>query len=470
MYTTCSECVADVYVGVKTHLCNIHTCPCTSAQNTCSKVHATLTAKKCTYIYTYTHMHTHTGALWHEHTCACMTPSTSWSTDTETHNLCINMHTHTYTHVYKRIHIHIHTHMHIYIYIYTCPRTYTYTHIYTHTYKIYICTHASTPGTTARQQMREELMQMQVQALHVSFVRRNQTTFNTSNARTSMYPLPETPILLNPPSPFPHIPQNSSRTAGKRDCTVPHWSDEQSVWLWRSSAHLHNVPLRSCRKIRGKVAMQQNPSRWARRTWRPRMTKVTVPGETKRQWGTAKPHNSPSRNHDSAAPRQRPFICTGAEPIHPVHGPPKLRAHESMLRNRIHIFAIFWLFHCVPEIFLWEKLPHGLITAWRLGVWIPNLGALPIIASVSLTHIPSVFACLHESVSCLYVFFSTCLSVCVTVACCVFRVLFHLHFRVTFFNFKIYIYMTVVASVHISFFVLLYLFHQHLYSCVCVLP
>ena len=24
--------LADVYVGVKTHLCNIHTCPCTSAQ------------------------------------------------------------------------------------------------------------------------------------------------------------------------------------------------------------------------------------------------------------------------------------------------------------------------------------------------------------------------------------------------------------------------------------------------------
>jgi len=82
---------ADVYVGVKTHLCNLHTCPCTSAQNTCSKVHATLTAKKCTYICTYTHMHTHTYA--HEHTCACMTPSTRWSTDTETHNLCRNMHT-----------------------------------------------------------------------------------------------------------------------------------------------------------------------------------------------------------------------------------------------------------------------------------------------------------------------------------------------------------------------------------------
>jgi len=41
---------ADVYVGAKTHLCNVHTCPCNSAQNTC-KVHETLTAKKCTYTY-----------------------------------------------------------------------------------------------------------------------------------------------------------------------------------------------------------------------------------------------------------------------------------------------------------------------------------------------------------------------------------------------------------------------------------
>jgi len=64
---------ADVYIGVKTNLCNIHIYPCPSAQNTC-KVHATLTAKKCTSIYAYTHTYTHTYA--HEHTCACMTPST----------------------------------------------------------------------------------------------------------------------------------------------------------------------------------------------------------------------------------------------------------------------------------------------------------------------------------------------------------------------------------------------------------
>ena len=117
---------ADLYVGVNVHLCNIHKCPCTGAQNTC-KVHVTLTAKKCTYIYTYTHMRTHTYA--HENTCACMTPSTRWSTDTKTHNLCTNMHTH--THVHKRIDVQIHTHMHIYTYIHV--RTHTHINMYTHT-------------------------------------------------------------------------------------------------------------------------------------------------------------------------------------------------------------------------------------------------------------------------------------------------------------------------------------------------
>ena len=77
---------------------------------------------------------------------------------------------------------------------------------------MYICTHASTPGTTARQRAREELMQTQ-EALYVSFVRRNQITLSTSNTRTSLYSLPETPIPLNPPSPLPNfivVPQNSS--------------------------------------------------------------------------------------------------------------------------------------------------------------------------------------------------------------------------------------------------------------------
>jgi len=40
-------------------------------------------------------------------------------------------------------------------------------------------------------------------------------------------------------------------------------------------------------------------------------------------------------------PDNIPLICTGAGPIHPAHGPPKLRATEAMLRNRFHIFATF---------------------------------------------------------------------------------------------------------------------------------
>ena len=142
------------------------------------------------------------------------------------------MHTHTHTHVYKRI-LYIYIQTCTYIYIYTCPHIYTHTHLYTHTYKMYICTHSSTPGTTVRQQTYEELMQTQG-ALHVSFVRRNQTTFGTSNH-----------------------------------------------------------------------------------------------GETEGQWGTPNPHNSPSRNHDSAAPRQHPLICTGAEPI---HTPAQAQWRKQLLR------------------------------------------------------------------------------------------------------------------------------------------
>ena len=158
--------IADVYVVVKTHLCNVHTCPCTSAQHTCSKVHATLTAKKCTYIYTHTRTYTHTYA--DENTCAFMTPSTRWSTDTKTHNLCTNMHTHTHTHVYKRIDVQIHTHMHIHTYIHV--RTHTHIHIYAHTHtKCTYETHASTPGTTARQRTCKEPLQTRKLCTSLSF-------------------------------------------------------------------------------------------------------------------------------------------------------------------------------------------------------------------------------------------------------------------------------------------------------------
>jgi len=87
--------------------------------------------------------------------------------------------------------------------------------------------------------------------------------------------------------------------------------------------------------------VQQSRSKRARRNPSPRMIKVTVHVKRRVNEEQPTPASSPSRNHDSAAPRQHPLICTCAEPIHQVHGPPKPRATESMLRNRIHISAIF---------------------------------------------------------------------------------------------------------------------------------
>jgi len=41
---------------------------------------------------------------------------------------------------------------------------------------------------------------------------------------------------------------------------------------------------------------------------------------------TTTTNSSSSHHHDSAPSRPHPLICAGAETIHPVHGPPKLRA------------------------------------------------------------------------------------------------------------------------------------------------
>jgi len=72
---------------------------------------------------------------------------------------------------------------------------------------------------------------------------------------------------------------------------------------------------------------------------------------------------------------------------------------------------------------LFPKYSSQRLTDTREGVcitrvWIPNLGALLIIASASLTHTPCLFACLYESMSCMYVFFFTWLSICVLRAAC----------------------------------------------------
>ena len=63
-----------------------------------------------------------------------------------------------------------------------------------------------------------------------------------------------------------------------------------------------------------------------------------------------------------------------------------------------------------------QLTPRWFTPRWWYGSWIPKLGALIIIASVSLTHNLFLFACLHESVSCVYVFFSICLTTSVLCA------------------------------------------------------
>jgi len=54
------------------------------------------------------------------------------------------------------MHTYTYTYTHAYIYICTCLYIYIHTRTYTHTYNMYICTHASTPGTTAWQQLRDK--------------------------------------------------------------------------------------------------------------------------------------------------------------------------------------------------------------------------------------------------------------------------------------------------------------------------
>jgi len=113
---------ADMNVGVKTHLCNVHTCQCTGAQDTCSKVHATLTAKECTYVYTYTHTHTHTYA--HENTCV---PVSEQRKEEEAFQLLESRQV--YICIYS-----IDIYIHVDIYIYTFLNIYAYIQVYICTY------------------------------------------------------------------------------------------------------------------------------------------------------------------------------------------------------------------------------------------------------------------------------------------------------------------------------------------------
>ena len=160
-------------------------------------------------------------------------------------------------------------------------------------------------------------------------------------------------------------------------------------------------------------------------------------------------------------------VCT-AETPHLAHHPHNTPAYNYTPphTHTLHTACQRTWLNCF-EIFLSEKLPHGLTAAWYFGVWIPNPDALPIIASVFVAPIICLFACFYESVSCVYVFFSTCRSSCVVRAVCfVFCSIFITSFELVI-NMKL---LTCLSSFSICMSIILILAYVYMYSnsCACV--
>ena len=153
-------------------------------------------------------MHTHTHAQ--EYTCASMT----LPKHAKQQLLSLKIH----AQICMNIHINMYIHARVYLYIYACIyihicmfiHTHTYTHIRTHIQHVHIHTrkHAWNDSSAAIARGADADAGSSARLFRST----QSTTFSTFNARTSLYPFPATPTPLNPPSPLPNIPQNSSRT------------------------------------------------------------------------------------------------------------------------------------------------------------------------------------------------------------------------------------------------------------------
>jgi len=163
MYTTCSECVRRCVRWCKKNSCLTYTPAHALVPKTPVPKCMQHWLQKNAHIYILTHtcirilMQTNTHAhAWHRrHAEALILRPIIYA------QICIHIHIRMYMNAYRYIYIHTCIYIHIYM------SAHIHTYICTYKYKIYICTHASTPGTTARQQPCEELMQTQ-EALHVS--------------------------------------------------------------------------------------------------------------------------------------------------------------------------------------------------------------------------------------------------------------------------------------------------------------
>ena len=218
----------------------------------------------------------------HEHAHGCVrAPKTPLDTPRHRHHDPPSAHTLVCTcmRIHTRAHVRVHgrTRICMYMHIYTSAHMYAYTSTDTRMWMC-VCTHASTPGTTAPQRQGGELMQT-LEASHISPVQRNQPHLASPmlGLHCTHFLRPQYPST--PPPLFPIYPRTVHRprqvwfycptliVVQSAHHALPHSAPSQ---LWRSSVQLYNGPLRSCRKIRGKAAVQQSPSRRARRSPSPR--------------------------------------------------------------------------------------------------------------------------------------------------------------------------------------------------------
>jgi len=101
-------------------------------------------------------------------------------------------------------------------------------------------------------------------------------------------------------------------------------------------------------------------------------------------------------------PRPHDYPCTHITPLHAT------TLYNTLTPSTRHVKIVFPKYSSQSQ-----QQTHAYL---ECRVWIPNPGALPIIASVSPQPIPCLFACFYESVSYVYDVFSTCLSSCVASA------------------------------------------------------
>jgi len=86
-------------------------------------------------------------------------------------------------------------------------------------------------------------------------------------------------------------------------------------------------------------------------------------GTTDQRWTTTvTTNNSSSHHHESARSRLQLLICTSAEPIHPVHGPPKLRAIEAAPRNEVTFLPFSRGFLWKYQWSKYARAPKSLLT------------------------------------------------------------------------------------------------------------